>query len=99
MRSQCSPVISNEDALVSQSILREKLAVTLLEFPDLGSCDDAVLAVGPVEPPLAGLGIVQAQCETLDASFGTVGQECVELGGPTPERIAVAGPGQVDPVR
>src|ERR1700733_1977314 len=99
MRSQCSPVISNEDALVAQGVLRVKLAVTLLEFPDLRNCDDAVLAVGPVEPPLAGLGIVQAQCETLDAPVWTVGQECVELGSPTPERVAAAGPGQVDPVR
>lgn len=38
-----SPVISNEDALVIQSVLCVKLAVAVPELPDLRHCHDAVL--------------------------------------------------------
>ena len=60
IRSQVGPNESNQDGFAINRILGEKLTASISEFADLGRVRDAILAVGPIEPPLVGLQIVIA---------------------------------------
>ncbi len=58
IRGGVCPNKSNKDSFAIQCVLAEKLTASILELADLGWVDGAVLAVGPIEAPLVGLGIV-----------------------------------------
>ena len=58
IRGHVRPNKSNKDSFAIHCILSEELAASILEFADLGWIQDAILAVGPIEAPLVGLGIV-----------------------------------------
>src|SRR5579859_8014665 len=92
------PIVFHQDAFVVEGILGKELTVTRLELSDLRRGDESILAVGPVEAPLVGLGIVEPQRETLGAPRGTLHVERVELSAAVPERRAVAIPREIDPL-
>ena len=58
IRGGVRPNKPNKDSLAIQCVLGEELTASILEFADLGREDGATLAVGPIEAPLVGLGIV-----------------------------------------
>ena len=72
IRGHVGPNESNKDCFAVNRILSEKLTLSILEFADLGWVKDANLAVGPIEAPLVGLRIVQAQGESFDVTFGAI---------------------------
>jgi hypothetical protein len=57
---------SNKDGPLVHSFLREKLAAAILELANRGWTQCAASAVGEIQAPLAGLGIVKTQVQTLD---------------------------------
>src|SRR6266511_3994138 len=84
-RSGIRPNESNKDKLAIQCVLAVKLTASILEFADLGWEDRTTLAVGPVEAPLVGFGIVQTQGETFDvASCRTIGFKFFQLSAAIP---------------
>jgi hypothetical protein len=53
--------VSNKDASVIEQFVVEELAATILELSDIGPFHGAVGAVGPIDAPLAGFRVVEAQ--------------------------------------
>src|SRR6266568_3566494 len=61
IRSDVRKAISTKDGSAMKCFLVEKLAAAILELADHGLAHGTVVAVGPIEAPLMGLGIVQTQ--------------------------------------
>src|SRR6266404_7296092 len=59
VRGGVRPNKSNQDNFALPCVLGVKLTASILELADLRRVNSAVLAVGPIESPLVGLGIVQ----------------------------------------
>ena len=79
------PNKSNQDHFAINRIRGEELAPSILEFADLRWVQNANLAVGPIQPPLVGLRIVQAQGQTFDVpASGAVDFELLNLSAAIP---------------
>src|SRR5579862_6572881 len=65
-RREGRPVETDQDALLIQRILSVELPMAVLECTDLRDGNHTVLTVGPIESPLAGLGIIETQRKSLD---------------------------------
>ena len=57
---------SNQDGLAIDRVLGEELTASILEFADLRRVQDANFLVGPIQPPLVRLRIVETQSQTFD---------------------------------
>jgi hypothetical protein len=66
--SQFRPIKPDKDDFSVEIVLRVKLAVSVLELSDLGYNHNAVLTVGPIQPPLMCLRIEQTQREAFDVT-------------------------------
>ena len=94
------PNKSNKDDLAINRILGEELAASVLEFSDLGRVHHANLAVSPIEPPLVGLRIVQAQGQAFDMpGSGAIDLDRVQLRAAVPNLVADPSSVKFDPVR
>jgi hypothetical protein len=62
----------------------EKIAARILEFADREFGHGPVIAVGPIQAPLAGLGIVQAQAHPFDATCRAIDVELEQTGAAIP---------------
>jgi hypothetical protein len=61
-----------------QCVLGEKLAASILEFADVGrAAKDASFAGGPIQTPLASLGIVKTQGQTFNVSMRAFALELI----------------------
>src|SRR5580692_7684348 len=79
------PKKSNQDHFAINRILSVELAASILEFADLRRVQNANLAVGPIQPPLVGLRIVQPHGQTFDMSASrAVRFELLDLSAPVP---------------
>src|SRR5580698_4484530 len=63
------PDKSNIDGSPFPWLLIKELAASIPELADHGLSKDAILAVGPIDTPLVGLGIVQPEGQTLDVTL------------------------------
>src|SRR5579872_2012588 len=79
------PDESDQNCLSVDNILRIELALSILKLANLRRIKNPVLAVGPVQSPLMGLRIVQAQSQALDVPACTIGFELLDLGSAIPE--------------
>ena len=97
-RGHVRPNKSNQDNFAVNRILGEKLAASILEFADLGWIQDAILAVGPIEPPLVGLRIVQPESQAFDvARSRTINLDRVQLSAAVPNLVALSSTVKLDP--
>src|SRR6266576_832327 len=69
----------NQDGPVIEGFLIEKLAAPVLEFSDCRLAQGAILAVGKIQTPLAGLGIVQTQRQRFNLTFWPIDLEFYEI--------------------
>ena len=80
------PKKANQNGSAVQRILGVKLAAAVPELPDLGYDQGAVLGIGPIEPPLAGLRMVESEGQTLDVARNrTIGFELFQLSAAIPD--------------
>src|SRR5580698_8618472 len=93
---QVGPIKSNQNGFAIDCVLSKELAVSVLELADLGWVEDTDLAVGPIEPPLVGFRIVNAQGQTFDVAGGAVEFNLVD-GGAIINLAADTGPVKFDP--
>jgi hypothetical protein len=85
VRGGVRPNKSNKDSFALPCVLGLKLAAPILELADLGRVHSAVLAVGPIESPLVGLGILQTEGQTFNmASFRAIGVELLQISAAIP---------------
>ena len=88
IRSNVRPDKSNKDAFSIQHVLGIKLAASILELADLGYDHGAILAVGPIEFPLAGLRVIQTQSQTFDVAGRPINLDRVQLSAALPNLVA-----------
>src|SRR5580700_3769704 len=91
------PSISNKDGPAINRILGKKLAASILESADLGWVHDAILAIGPIEPPLVGLRVIGTHGQTFDMAYWIIYLDRVQLGAAIPNLEADAGTFRFDP--
>jgi len=60
------PVVADEDGFAADGVGGVEVAAALVERADLGRVEAANAVVGPVEAPLAGRGIVQAERQDFE---------------------------------
>src|ERR1700722_2411619 len=92
------PIEFHQNALVIERVLRVELAMPRRELPYLRRHDESILAVGPVQAPLARLRIEEPQREAHDLPRRARHIERVELGAATPEWRAITVPREIDPL-
>src|SRR6266849_4312763 len=76
---------SNIDGSTTKCFLVEKLAASILELADRGLAQGTVVAVGKIEAPLVGLGIVEMQVQTFEVPFRAIGLEFYQIGAAIPD--------------
>jgi hypothetical protein len=103
IRVHVRPNEPDKYSLPINRILGEKLAASILEFADLGWIHDAILAIGPIEPPLVGLRIVHTQGQTFDVACWAIDVDRVQFGAAIPNLEADSRPSNstqvLEPVR
>ena len=102
IRGDVRPDESNIDASAFPEFLVIELAAAVLELADHrlnGLAEGGVFAVGPVDAPLAGLRIVDAQGEALDVAGRAIGFEFLEIGATVPDFSRDRGAVELDPGR
>jgi len=82
--SDVRPDISHENGSPVQCFLIEELAAPILELTDRGLAQRAAAAVGRVETPLVGLGIVETQRQNFEVTCWAIGLELREIGAAIP---------------
>src|SRR6202041_332080 len=75
---------SNKDGSGIECFLIEKLAASILELADRGLAHGTAVTVGKIEAPLMGLGIVETQRQTFDATRWAIDLELYQIGAPIP---------------
>src|SRR5258708_6280558 len=78
---------SNQDGPSAQCLLIEKLAAPVLELANRGLAQGATGAVGEVEAPLVGLGIVEAKGQGFEAACRAGDLELQEVGAAVPDFV------------
>src|ERR1022692_324283 len=75
---------SNQDSSTMNGFLVKKLATSILELADRGLAKCTVVAIGKIEAPLAGLGIIETQVQAFEMPFRAVGLKFHKIGAAIP---------------
>lgn len=79
-RVEVGPAETDENGFVAVRVDGIELANAIPKFADLRRVEDPDLPIGPVEPPLMRLGIVSAECKTLNVARWAIADELIDLG-------------------
>ena len=93
------PVVADKGGFAVDVVGGVEVAAALLERADLRRVEAARAVVGPVEAPLAGGGIVEAESEAFDVARAAIDLDGVELSAAVPDFVTGAGTGEFGPVR
>ena len=93
------PVKADERGFAVDGVGGVEVAVAVAEVADLRRVEAADAAVGPVEPPLARVAIIEAKGQAFHvAAAGAVELDGVQLRAAVPDFVAGTGAGHVGPV-
>src|SRR5207253_704860 len=90
---------SNQDGPAVKRLLVVKLAAPILELADGRLAQRARTAVGKIEAPLVGLGIIETQIQSLEVAGRAIGLEFKQIGAAIPNFADNAGSLALDPLR
>ena len=80
IRRDVHETVSNKDHSVIELFLIDKYTTAIFKLPYRGYAQNARVAIGPIEAPLMGLGIVEPQADAFDMTCRTVGRELEQIG-------------------
>src|ERR1700676_1006309 len=87
IRSDVGDNKSNKDGAAIQCFLVKKLTAASSKLADGGFAHGATPAVGKIEVPLAGLGIVETEVQTFEVTRWACGLELHQIGAAIPNLV------------
>src|SRR5690348_8936778 len=97
VRHSVRPYESNKNSSAFPELLIVELASSILELSNHRLSQNGIFAVGPVDAPLMGLGIVEAESQSFDVAGWTVGFELFQVGAPVPDFASHGSAVEFDP--